>query len=267
MTYRKYYWFTVLLPTIVIGGFEYIRHTFDLRMTMETGNLYITIMVLILSLIYATWMFRMIKRQNERISEEQALRAVYEERERLARELHDGIAQTLFFLNVKLKQGQIEESRNAISSIDNQVRQAIFNLRSIPQDGALYPRLQDWLSQWSTLTGIDVQEEIEMPDPPFTSAENVHIFGIVQEAFNNIRKHARAANASIRLHPLDNGGWHLQITDDGSGFDPASVKSKTFGLTMMAERAAKMGASFQICKRAEGGTELTLTRPPGGKRQ
>ncbi|MGB8955664.1 MAG: sensor histidine kinase [Tumebacillaceae bacterium] len=266
MTYRKYYWISVLLPTIVIGGFEYVRHNCQLGMSMMAGNLYITLIVLTLSLIYTSWMFRMIKRQNERIAEEQALRAVYEERERLARELHDSIAQTLFFLNIKLKKGQIEESRQAISSIDNQVRQAIFNLRSMPQEGALGTRLQNWLGQWNTLTGIDVQDEIDMPDPPFTSAEEAHIFGIVQEAFNNIRKHARASNASIHLHPLTNGGWQLEIADDGCGFDPVRATAKTYGLSMMTERATKMGASFQIRNRAVGGTALTLTRLPGGKR-
>lgn len=265
MTYRKYYWFSVLLPTIIIGGFEYIRHSCRLGLSMKTGNLYITLLVLFLSTVYASWMFRMIKRQNERIAQERALRAVYEERERLACELHDGIAQTLFFLNIKLKRGQVEEACQAVSSIDNQVRQAIFNLRSIPQEVSLDTRLHNWLGQWNTLTGIDVQEEIELPVPPFTSAEEVHIFGIVQEAFNNIRKHARAANASIRLHPLTTGGWQLEIADDGGGFDPARVTAKTYGLSMMTERATKMGASFEICKRAEGGTELTLTRLPGGK--
>ena len=267
MTKRKYYLLTVLLPTFLIGGFEYARHNMALGFSMELGNLYITLLVLVISLIYTSWMFRTIKRQNERIAEGQALRAVYEERERLARDLHDGIAQTLFFLNIKLKQGKVEDARQAVSAIDNNVRQAIFNLRSMPEEGTLPDRLQKWLAQWSALTGIDVQDDIVLPEQPFSASDEVHIFGIVQEAFNNIRKHSGASNASIRLHPLTNRGWWLEIVDDGRGFDPAGVTAKTYGLAMMSERAAKMGATFDIYSRKQGGTELSLTCLKGGKRR
>ncbi|GIM47241.1 hypothetical protein DNHGIG_27900 [Collibacillus ludicampi] len=265
MSYKSLQWFTVLLPPLLIGGFEYIRHTFLLPyMSMETGNFYITLLSFLLSFIYASWMFRTIRRINERLAEEQARRAVYEERERLARELHDGIAQTLFYLNVKLQQGKIEEARKAVSEIDNHVRHAIFNLRSQPEKGESFSlRLQRLLTQWSDITGLEVSQEILLPEDHFSPAEEVHVFAIIQEALANIRKHANAQHVEIRLHGMKNGGWQLLIADDGHGLDIQTMETKKYGLSIMRERAAQLGATFDIHTIATGGTELVLTAGKG----
>ncbi len=72
-------------------------------LSMEAGNFYMTLLTLLLSYLFGTWMFGRIQSMNVKLAEEQAKRAVYEERERLAQELHDNIAQILFFMNVQLK--------------------------------------------------------------------------------------------------------------------------------------------------------------------
>lgn len=265
MSYRIFYWLTVLIPTIIIGGFEFVRHDFLLPyMSMETGNVYITLLTLLLSYLFATWMFRTIKRMNARIVEEQARRAVYEERERLARELHDGIAQSLFFLNVKLKQGHLDDARVAVSAIDNHVRQAIFNLRALPEEGSFDQRLEKWLAQWSALSGVDVSLDVRIRDNFFTAAEEVQLFGIIQEAFANIRKHARARHSWIRLTTEEPRSWVLAIEDDGAGIDDTSADSKKYGLSMMRERARQLQAVLAIQKRTEGGTTISLTSHSGG---
>ncbi|MED0675972.1 histidine kinase [Aneurinibacillus thermoaerophilus] len=261
MSYRLLQVLAVVLPTLLIGGFEYIRHEFLLEyLSMETGNLYITILTFILSLLFSVWMFRIIRATNERLAQEQAKRAVYEERERLASELHDGIAQTLFFLNIKLKQGHIDEAMHAVSMIDNHVRQAIFNLRSLPEEGdVLTSRLAKWLSEWSALTGIDVKEDIELPHKLFTPKEEIQLFAIIQEAFANIRKHSGASHVIIEFKGGD-GGWQLKIIDDGCGFDSAAISVKNYGVFMMKERAEQLGASFRLFKRETRGTELIVTK-------
>jgi len=259
MTYRKLYYVTVLLPPLLIGGFEYLRHGYLLaHLSMETGNWVITIMAFLLSYLFASWVFQMIKRMNQRLVEEQAMRAVYEERERLARELHDGIAQTLFFLNVKLRQGQMEEARAAVAQIDHQLRQAIFNLRSLPEEGRFDQRLEKWLEQWSALTGIDVEQQITLSPGIFTPAQEVQLFGIVQEAFANIRKHARATQAALHLHADKPGQWALQISDNGIGFQADEAEVSRYGISMMRERARLLGASFTLHVRPDGGTALVL---------
>jgi signal transduction histidine kinase len=262
MTYRKLMIFTALLPPILIGGFEYIRHEYLIPyLSMEAGNFLIFVITFVLSLLYAWWMFRTIDRLNGRLVEERARRAVYEERERLARELHDGIAQTLFFLNVKLKQGRIEEAQKAVAAIDNHVRQSIFNLRTHPeQEGSLTRRLHKWLSEWSAMSGIEVEEELDpAADHLYTPHQEVLIFSIVQEAFQNIRKHARAKHAALHLTTDSSGGWQMSVTDDGSGIGDTAVDARKYGLTMIAERAHSLGAAFEIVPRSPSGTELRLT--------
>ncbi|PWK15890.1 sensor histidine kinase [Tumebacillus permanentifrigoris] len=270
MTYTQLRWFSVLTPALLVGYMEYLRHQYLLPfLSMEQGNVLITFLVLVLSFFYATWVFRTIRRINNRLVEEQARRAVYEERERMARELHDGIAQTLFFLNVKLKQGKVEEARSAVAAIDNHVRQAIFNLRDLPEEGdTLTCRLEKWLGQWSALTGIEVQHEFQKPpEQLFDTAQEVQIFGIVQEAFNNIRKHAQATTAQVRFAWQADRSWQLVIEDNGRGIEEAILQRadlQKYGLRMMAERAEKLHADFTIRQSSGGGTELTLTARPGG---
>lgn len=262
MSYRFFQVVSVLLPTLLIGGFEYIRHDFLLPyMRMETGNFYITILTFVLSFLFAIWMFRTIRNMNEKLVEAQAKRAVYEERDRLARELHDGIAQTLFFLNVKLKQGKVDEALAAVSSIDHDVRQAIFNLRALPDEGSSLPvRLEKWVTQWSVHTGIEVIQEYHLREDVLSPAEQVQLFGLIQEAFANIRKHANAKQATISINSTLSGKWELVITDDGCGITEQPSGRPKYGLTMMKERASQLKATISITAREEGGTSIRVSR-------
>lgn len=275
MSFRTLKLLTILLPPLVIGSFEYIRHHSVLLdyVSMDMGNLYMTILTLIMSYIFATWMFRKIRIMNQRLAEEEARRAVYEERERLARDLHDHIAQTLFFLNVKLKQGRLEEARLATADIDNHLRQAIFNLRTAPEDGTSFQhRLQKWIHEWSLTTGIEVEIEMDLATDTFTSSEEIHLFAIVQEAFTNIRKHSQAKQAAIRLTG-DTTEWLLQILDDGIGMKDQTTNQTTimeaatgpsgthkYGLSMMQKRANELSATFTMNRPSLGGCEIMICK-------
>ncbi|MBO8164183.1 MAG: sensor histidine kinase [Brevibacillus sp.] len=260
MTYRSLKWLTIFLPPLVIGGFEFIRHDFLLDyLTMEAGNYLITLLTFVLSYLFATWMFRTIEQMSARIAEEQARRAVYEERERLARELHDNIAQTLFLLNVKLRRGYLEEAKTAVAEIDQTLRQAIFNLRASPEESmTLTARITKWLDEWSAMTGIEVQQDLTVPDQYFSPVQEVLLFGVIQEAFTNIRKHADATKASLYF-AAERRGWRLTIRDNGRGIEPTDLSSHKYGLSMMKERATKLDAVFAIGKDETGGTTLTLS--------
>lgn len=255
MSLRLFKWFTILVPVIIIGGFEYIRHEFLLNyLTMEAGNFSITVITLLLSYLFASWMFQSIQRSNEQLTMGEARRAVYEERERLARELHDDLAQTLFFLNVKLKQGDLEEAKAAVSEIDNSLRQAIFNLRTPPEEGtSLEQRIRKFLKDWALVTGIELQEKLSVAEESFSSAEEVQLFGIIQEAFTNIRKHSMATEAAIEL-TAQPGAWLLQITDNGRGIQHAEAKGKKYGIELMHKRAAELDASLELKMRVPGET-------------
>ncbi|MEK8131278.1 ATP-binding protein [Paenibacillus filicis] len=274
MSMRTLKWCTILLPPVIIGGFEYVRHDFMLHLlSMETGNLYITLLTLLLSYIFGTWMFRRIETMNETIAAEKAKRAVYEERERLAEELHDNIAQVLFFLNVQLTKGQLSEAREAVSEIDHHLRQAIFNLRTAPEEGATFEsRLRAWLEEWSGLTGIAVEPVLVLDGETIPPSAEVALFSIVREAFTNIRKHSQADQAFFELgRSADGVRWRLRIADNGVGCSPEEAGGASggrYGLVMLRKRALELGAELQLQSPPGGGTELVLTgetKREGGK--
>ncbi|GFZ98601.1 hypothetical protein GCM10008018_51010 [Paenibacillus marchantiophytorum] len=260
MSLRLYKIFTIFVPVVIIGGFEYIRHEFLLNyLTMEAGNFSITVITLLLSYLFASWMFQSIERSNEKLTMVEARRAVYEERERLARELHDDLAQTLFFLNVKLKQGDLEEAKAAVSEIDNSLRQAIFNLRTPPEEGSsLEQRIHKFLRDWHLVTGIELQEQLTLEADSFTSGEEVQLFGIIQEAFTNIRKHSMATEASIRLETTSSS-WLLRISDNGCGLQSQAEKRKKYGIELMQKRAAELEATFEFQQNADSNVAATGT--------
>jgi two-component system nitrate/nitrite sensor histidine kinase NarX len=219
MPLRALKWFTILLPPLIIGSFEYIRHgEWMLRhVSMERGNLYITLLSLAVSYAVSTWLFRNIEGTSRRLAEERAKRAVFEERERLARELHDGIAQMLFYLNVSLKDGKVGEARSVAAEIDGHLRQAIYNLRQVPdQMPSFAERVAGWIEEWRLMTGIETDVNIEVPADCFSEKEQIALVGIIQEAFTNIRKHAEASRAAFTLR-ADEREWEMRVRDNGKG--------------------------------------------------
>lgn len=266
MSYRWLKLLTVLVPTVIIGGFEFIRHEFLLHsISMEAGNYIIIALTFVISYFFAIWMFGTIERKNRQLAEEKSSRAVYEERERLARELHDNIAQNLFFLNVQLKQGNAEGARAAVSEMDTHLRQAIFNLRSSPEEGLRFiERIQRWVDEWQGLSGIDVRTGIELPERYFSPSSEVQLFALIQEAFTNIRKHSQARQATLQL-TSGPGGWRLHITDDGVGLGIEEEKQLRYGVSMMEKRARELEADFRLVSRPGEGTELEV-KSKGGAR-
>lgn len=259
MSYRKLTFFTALIPTLLIGGFEFFRHSALLhQISMDAGNYLITILTFIISYGFASWMFITIKKKNQRITNEREMRAIYEERERLAKELHDSIAQTLFLLNVYLKKGKVEEASSLINSIDTQLRQAIFNLRMNPTEHVKFAnRIENWLDDWSTVSGIEINSDIRLNDNYFTPAEEVQLFGVVQEAFTNIRKHSEANDVFFKFHS-GNHEWEMIIEDNGRGFNLTNIGLKHYGLSMLKERSEKLNSILEIDSNVEHGTKISL---------
>jgi nitrate/nitrite-specific signal transduction histidine kinase len=251
--------FTVFIPTLLIGGFEFFRHSvIHHHLSMETGNYLITILTLIISYAFASWMFNTIEMKNQRITKEREMRAIYEERERLAKELHDSIAQTLFLLKVYLKKGKNEEADSLVNSMDTQLRQAIFNLRMNPAEYINFSnRIQNWLEDWITVSGIDVVSDIRLKDNYFTPATEVQVFGVVQEAFINIRKHSKADSVVFKFHTRNNG-WVMIIEDNGLGFNINEIGSNQYGLSMLKERSEKLNCILEIDTKVNRGTKIIL---------
>lgn len=199
-------------------------------------------------------------------------RAILGERTRLAREIHDGLAQTLAFLKIEIgraesmlaqgKSGQaariLKDSSRTIGDAYLDARQAIENLRRAPDD-----HIETWLNQaaldFEELSGLPVDVDLRLTHD-FPASVQAQLIRIVQEAFTNVRKHAQADR--VRLAAWEDGGDTLiEVADNGRGFSPPDITAARFGLRGMRERAESVGAEFQVTSCPNGGTNIHLRIP------
>jgi two-component system nitrate/nitrite sensor histidine kinase NarX len=144
------------------------------------------------------------------------------------------------------------------------VRQAIYNLRISPDEGTAFTeRINHWLLDWNLVTGIEVKAELLLEADYFMPVEEVHLFGLMQEAFTNIRKHSQASSAALLIQ-AENRGWQLRITDNGRGVDVLDGQNK-YGIAMMKKRAEELNAQFELNNLTDGGTVLHVIRLKGDK--
>ncbi len=213
-----------------------------------------------------------------RLSDEVRNLGAVQERERLAREMHDGLAQELGLLHLKLC-GALEHAsatpaladalREMVRLTDHaydEVRQSIFGLRTFVSRGlGLVPTLTEYLHEFSAHNGISV--DLEVADggvdrlPPATE---IQIVRIIQEALSNVRKHARTDHAWVRLQ--QNGDRvQVVIEDHGKGWDALTLPDRMhFGLQVMRERAEGLGGGLRIDSMPGQGTRVVATLPVGG---
>jgi len=202
------------------------------------------------------------------------------ERERLARELHDSLGQTLAAAHLQagtakllIGQGSIGEANQCLDLLaqmtmeaEVDVREYILGIRTlVAAEVPFFSRLRQYLASFGQHCGIDVRMSIaaELEHRGFASEVETQLLRIVQEAANNIRKHAHARNVWLTFAVA---GSTLQVTiaDDGQGFDPATVTSKRgegFGLQTMRERAESLGGALEIASAPGQGTQLIVHVP------
>ena len=210
------------------------------------------------------------RRLEEALLEIELAAAEQEERDRLARELHDSATQALFAASLKAESlAESEEplppsvaetldqvrrlSRGALA----QMRELLLELRREPPEAIPIRQLLRQLveameGRVGTVCEFTVSGEAALP--PLLHAT---IYRIAQEALNNISRHAGAACAWVVLE-MEPGRVHLRVEDDGRGFDPGAVDPSHLGLRSMRERAAEVGAAFNLETRSGGGTVITL---------
>ncbi len=204
--------------------------------------------------------------------------AILEERYRLSREIHDGLAQTLSFLGwhfdhlktlldkQKYNQltGQLEHGQQMVREAYMDVREAIDGLRleGQPSGDRLIADLEQYAADFQNRTGIEVTVEAPpLPDglPPATELQ---LLRIAQEALTNVRKHANATQVWIRLQHQANHRLTLTIADNGSGFNPANPQSRGhIGMSTMRERAQSQHGELAIVTAPRQGTQISVTIP------
>lgn len=197
---------------------------------------------------------------------------VVEERNRLARDLHDSVAQTLFSLSLMSEaalkrieegsQGAAAEIRRVSELARNaldEVRSIVFELRpaDLAADG-LVPTLVKHTEVLSRVFGQDIAVSVTS-EKRLDAGVELELFRIAQEALSNALKHAQASRIDVDVD-LENHPVRLQVSDDGVGFDTDSslVRARHLGLTSMEERANELGARFDLSSAPGRGTTVTV---------
>lgn len=205
--------------------------------------------------------------------------SVAEERARIAREMHDGLAQILGYLNVQVQtldallkkekweklSDEIASMRKAVQTAHADVRENILSLRTtLAHETGLVPAMLKYIEEFSYQTGIEtVLENKAGDDLELSSIAEVQLVCILQEALTNVRKHARAGvvNVSLQKEFRDEEAFiHMGIQDNGVGFS-LQKSARCFGLQTMRERASSVGGQMIIFSAAGQGTQLECRLP------
>lgn len=220
--------------------------------------------------------------ENARLYEQAQDLAVMQERQRLARDLHDSVSQTLFSASLaaqalpRLWERQPEEGRQCLAELSRLTRGALAEMRALlvelRPNVLVETKLGDLLRQLAeaitSRTRVPVQV-ITDGQAPLLPEVQVTLYRIAQEALNNVAKHAGASQAVIRLQyfprdPPDNAPAirvELSVSDDGRGFNQAGISADHLGLGIMRERADGIHAALRIESEIGGGTRVVAVWP------
>jgi signal transduction histidine kinase len=206
--------------------------------------------------------------------------AVVAERNRIARDLHDAVSQTLFAANViagtlsrlaaRVAEGEdglnataLQEQAAALERLNkgalSEMRLLMYELRpDALQHLPLAELLQHALDALACRGTIEVSQRLTGEDR-LPSKIRIHLYRIAQEALSNIARHSGAGHAVVEWIVSESGkGGRLRIADDGHGFTPGASPPGHFGLSNMVERAAEIGATWSLTSGPEEGTEIRL---------
>jgi signal transduction histidine kinase len=205
--------------------------------------------------------------------------SVVEERARIAREMHDSLAQVLGYLNLQVqtlqalfKLGKDEElktelgyMREAIQDAHADVRENILSLRTtLANEKGLISALDEYMDEFSIQTGLEVVFINEIGERlNLASIAEVQLICILQEALANVRKHAKASEIQVSLtrSSLENTDYIcMQVVDNGDGFS-TEKSNRSFGLQTMYERANSVNGTFEVNSKPGGGTTISCELP------
>lgn len=176
----------------------------------------------------------------------------------LARELHDSVAQQLGYLSfqarlIQTRMGEPElaatsltELRNGLSQLQRQVRELITSARLTMDGRSLRQALADSVAEFSRRCIIVFELDNRLPDNALSPETELQVLQIIREALTNAVRHSHARHVRIELRRNPQGDTQVSVEDDGIGMSPASDEENHFGLAIIRERAASIGARLSI---------------------
>jgi len=199
--------------------------------------------------------------------------AVIEERQRLARELHDAVSQQLFAISMtatavgrtiekdwERAKRQVELIEEMAAVAQSEMRALLLHLRPVHLDGKnLGEALQSLVNELQQKTSMSITLNVDGEMTLDTQSED-HLFRIAQEAISNTLRHSKAQSMSIHLSGF---GRQVRLTfvDDGVGFEVEARKHSSYGLLTMEERVLEMGGSLDIESKSGAGTKIEIWIP------
>ncbi len=212
--------------------------------------------------------------ENARLHNRVQQLAVYDDRDRLARDLHDNVIQRLFAAGLTLHSiagveapGTADRLTDVIHDIDEtirQIRSTIFELGSTEIDPGIRSSILNLVRSLTPVVGFDVKVSFVGPVDAITSDQLAeHLLAVIREAVTNIGRHAQATKASVSVIVKD-GVCRVQIIDNGRGLDQGESSEGGFGLVNLRRRAEKLYGQFATETPESGGTALIWQVPVGG---
>jgi two-component system NarL family sensor kinase len=217
--------------------------------------------------------------ERARLYDRSARLGAVEERNRLAREIHDTLAQGLTATGLQLESAEAllddasgaqrarEPLRRALSltrSNLDEARRSVLDLRAAPLEGRSLPEaLKTLVDRWEAETGVGTRFKAINGGHPLPPRVEVALYRICQEALTNVARHAGASRVTVRLVATPDQ-VRLVVQDDGRGFDASHVRDDRHGLVGMRERADTIGGSLKVEGTTNGGTRIEITVPLGG---
>ena len=220
------------------------------------------------------------KKAQQRHLAQQLRLAASREKEQMARDLHDNLGQILGFINLQAQGIQRELAVSGVDMVNErlcrlvdvtqaaheQLRSYIKNARSVSaSDDSLIASLRADILEFEKRSGIPTELKIDFDWAKISPYAQIQLLSIAREALNNVQKHAGASQVWLAVS-CEEGQLCLSVEDNGKGFNYGHPPAyDAFGLNIMQERAAEIGATLRIDSRPKQGCRVLLTMPmPGG---
>ncbi len=203
--------------------------------------------------------------------------AIMEERNAIASELHDSLAQSLVSMRLQVKmlgevlfkkdlraaQNEVRKLRTALDEAHSSLRELLANFRLRMDERGLLPAIAHLVQRFRDETSVNVLFHSDVERPQLTPAQEIQLYYIAQEALTNIRKHSHAHNVRILLSHTHDGRYQLLIEDDGYGMEAPTEFSpgEHLGLYIMRERAERLPGELSIESETGEGTRILVTFP------
>ena len=220
--------------------------------------------------------------ENARLTRENLRISLTNERQMLANELHDSLAQTMAYMKMRLpllrdamvnrdetrSNKYLNDLSQALESAYAELREILTQFRNRMDPRGLLPALYDIVGNFYDKTGITIDFINQAPDINLTPEQEVQVFHIVREALNNVSKHSRANHVSLAIE-IKGGRYAISVEDNGIGITGGvhDDSGRHLGLNIMRERAKHLNGEIAISPGEKGGTRVTLDFPTTVRRE